>query len=260
MERVVEKTYTVQPILWLKRWADNLLSFRLKRPDSYRFEPGQFARLGLHLDAHEAHIWRAYSMCSAATDEYLEFYSILVPDGHFSSRLARLKVGANVMLHKTAMGFFMADRLPTGKNLWLLATGTGLAPYLSILQDPCLWQRFDHIVLAHSVRRTEELSYQDFIASVGDHPMWAEHGHKLKYLPIVTGNKQQGMLNERIPALLSNGRLELAADMLMSPEDSRFMICGNPAMVADTHRQLMKMGYRMSRQGTPGHLVLENGW
>lgn len=260
MDTAIEEKYTVQPILWLRRWADNLLSFRLRRPDAYRFEPGQFARLGLPLGDHGGQVWRAYSMCSAVTDEYLEFYSIVVPEGQFSSRLAQLQVGAEVMLDKKAMGFFLADRLPAGKDLWLLATGTGLAPYLSILQDSRQWRRFEHIVLAHCVRRAEELSYQDFIAALCEHPLWEEHGHKLQYLPIVTRDAPEGVLDERIPALLANGRLERAAGLSMSPEDSRFMICGNPAMVEDTHRQLMKMGYRMSRQSAPGHLVLENGW
>ncbi|POZ61110.1 ferredoxin--NADP(+) reductase [Chromobacterium alticapitis] len=243
----------------MKRWTDKLISFRLTRPAGFRFSPGQFARLGLPLE-HGGQVWRAYSMCSAAYDEHLEFYSIVVAEGQFSSRLARLQPGGQVMLDKRAMGFFEADRLPDGRDLWLLATGTGIAPYLSILKQPEVWHRFERIVLAHCVREAAELSFQDEIAELRDHPLWGEHGGKLQYLPVVTRNAPEGMLDQRIPALLASGELAARAGLDMSPEHSRFMLCGNPKMVEDTHRQLMKMGYRMTRQNAPGHIVLENGW
>ncbi|QEL57965.1 ferredoxin--NADP reductase [Chromobacterium paludis] len=255
----MQQKYTTETITDMKRWTDKLISFRLTRPAGFRFAPGQFARLGLPLETG-GQVWRAYSMCSAAYDEHLEFYSIVVPEGQFSSRLALLQPGGQVMLDKRAMGFFEADRLPDGRDLWLLATGTGIAPYLSILKQPEVWQRFERIVLAHCVREAEELSFQNEIAELRDHPLWGEHGGKLQYLPVVTRNAPAGMLSQRIPALLESGELAARAGLTMSPEHSRFMLCGNPKMVEDTHRQLMKMGYRMTRQNAPGHIVLENGW
>ncbi|WP_196782546.1 ferredoxin--NADP reductase [Chromobacterium paludis] len=259
LEAEMQQKYTTETITDMKRWTDKLISFRLTRPAGFRFAPGQFARLGLPLETG-GQVWRAYSMCSAAYDEHLEFYSIVVPEGQFSSRLALLQPGGQVMLDKRAMGFFEADRLPDGRDLWLLATGTGIAPYLSILKQPEVWQRFERIVLAHCVREAEELSFQNEIAELRDHPLWGEHGGKLQYLPVVTRNAPAGMLSQRIPALLESGELAARAGLTMSPEHSRFMLCGNPKMVEDTHRQLMKMGYRMTRQNAPGHIVLENGW
>ncbi|UTH76549.1 ferredoxin--NADP reductase [Chromobacterium sp. IIBBL 290-4] len=259
LEAEIQQKHTAETILAMRRWTDKLISFRLTRPAAYRFAAGQFARLGLPLE-QGGQVWRAYSMCSAEHDDFLDFYSIVVPEGQFSSRLARLQPGGQVMLDKRAMGFFQADRLPDGRDLWLLATGTGIAPYLSILQQPEVWRRFERIALVHCVRETAELSFQDEIAALRDHPLWHEHGHKLQYLPVATRDAPAGMLGQRIPALLDNGELAARAGMAMTPEHSRFMLCGNPKMVEDTHRQLMKMGYRMTRQNAPGHIVLENGW
>ena len=251
--------FTRQTILSLQRWSDKLLSFRLSRPESWRFVPGQFARLGLPLE-NGGMVWRAYSMTSASWDEHLEFFSIVVPDGLFTSRLARLQVGDEVLLDNKANGFFTVDRLPDGDDLWLLATGTGLAPYLSILQQPEVWQRFARIVLVHCVRDVSELAYRAEIAALRQHPLWQEWGERLQYVPVVTRHAEAGMLQQRIPALLASGELAEAAGLPLTVEHSRFMICGNPAMVEDTHRQLMKMGFRLSRLSAPGHLVLENGW
>lgn len=259
MTAPAEEKFTRQTILSLTRWSDKLLSFRLSRPESWRFVPGQFARLGLPLE-NGGMVWRAYSMCSANWDEYLEFFSIVVPDGLFTSRLTHLQLGDEVLLDNKANGFFTVDRLPDGEDLWLLATGTGLAPYLSILQQPGVWQRFAHIVLVHCVRDVSELAYREEIAALRQHPLWAECGERLQYLPVVTRAAEPGMLQQRIPALLASGELVVAAGLPLTVERSRFMICGNPAMVEDTHRQLMKMGFRLSRLSAPGHLVLENGW
>jgi ferredoxin--NADP+ reductase len=259
MAAPAEEKFTSQTILSLTRWSEKLFSFRLSRPESWRFVPGQFARLGLPLE-NGGMVWRAYSMTSASWDEYLEFFSIVVPDGLFTSRLARLQVGDEVLLDNKANGFFTVDRLPDGEDLWLLATGTGLAPYLSILQQPEVWQRFSRIVLVHCVRDASELAYRAEIAALRQHPLWQEWGERLQYIPVVTRQAEAGMLQQRIPALLASGELAAAAGLPLTVGQSRFMICGNPAMVEDTHRQLMKMGFRLSRLSAPGHLVLENGW
>ena len=251
--------YTAERILWKHHWTDRLMSIRLSRDPAFRFIPGQFARLGLQIPG-TGFIWRAYSIVSASWDEYLEFYSIVVPEGEFSPRLARLEVGDQLLVDKTAYGFFTANRFPDGEDLWLLATGTALGPYLSILHEATVWQRFRHIVLVHSVREAAELSYQPEIAALQRHPLWAEHGHKLQYLPVVTREAVPGALPRRIPAMLQDGTLERAAGLTLSPERSRIMICGSPQMVEDTHHLLKGMGYALSRLSAPAQLALENGW
>ncbi|SCK09507.1 ferredoxin--NADP reductase [Vogesella sp. LIG4] len=252
--------FSAERISWLHRWHDKLFSFRLTRPEGFRFTPGQFARLG-HALPDGGHVWRAYSMVSAPWDDYLEFYSIVVPGGQFTSRLAQQGVGDSVLLERKATGFFTADRLPDGEQLWLLATGTGLAPYLSILLQEDVWQRFEHIVLVHCVREVGELAYREEIAALREHPLHGDaYAHKLQYLPVVTREQVPGCLHERIPALLASGELAAAAGLVIDPEVSRFMICGNPRMVKDTYAQLQQMGCRLARLAAPGQVVLENGW
>lgn len=250
---------TVARILWMHRWSPRLLSFRLSREPGFRFVPGQFARLGL-LKENGAPVWRAYSMTSATWDEHLEFYSIVVPDGAFSSRLAQLSVGDEVMIERTANGFFTTDRFADGRDLWMLGTGTGLAPYLSILQDESTWQRFDRLILVHCARLAEDLAYRDEIAALRQHPLWAAQGHKLIYQPVVTRETAPGALHARIPELIRQGGLEAAVGLPFSDADSRFMICGSPDMVRDTHKALMERGFRLSRLAAPGHIAVENAW
>lgn len=250
---------TVARILWMHRWSPRLLSFRLSREPGFRFVPGQFARLGL-LKENGAPVWRAYSMTSATWDEHLEFYSIVVPDGAFTSRLAQLAVGDEVMIERTANGFFTTDRFADGRDLWMLGTGTGLAPYLSILQDESTWQRFDRLILVHCARLAEDLAYRDEIAALRQHPLWAAQGHKLIYQPVVTRETAPGALHARIPELIRQGGLETAVGLPFSDADSRFMICGSPDMVRDTHKALMERGFRLSRLAAPGHIAVENAW
>lgn len=252
------ETFSRERILALHRWNDKLISFRLSRPANFSFTPGQFARLGL--EQGSGYLWRAYSMVSAPWDETLEFFSIVVPQGQFSARLAAMQVGDEILLDARANGFFTADRLGGGRDLWLLATGTGLAPYLSILQQSELWQRFDAIRLVHGVSYAADLVYQQEIAALIQHPQRAEHSAKFGYLPIVTRATPPGMLGERLPALIASGALETAANLMFSPAHSRVMICGNPKMVAETFRALVGRGLALSRLQQPGQIVLENGW
>lgn len=254
-----EIKYSAERILSIRRWTDKLLTFRLTRPEAFRFTPGQFARLGLPQGEH-GQIWRAYSMTSASWDEHLEFYSIIVPNGQFTSMLDRLQAGDELLLDRQANGFFTTDRFPDGRDLWMLATGTGLAPYLSMLHDPKTWERFARLILIHSVRHVEELSYQPEIDALRQHPLWTKHRDKLRYLPVVTRDAPPHMLHERLPALIADGTLEHAAGCAFDPQHSRIMICGNPQMVADTHRLLIKMGYQLSRLKAPAQLAVENGW
>jgi ferredoxin--NADP+ reductase len=252
--------YTVETITELYTWASNLFSFKTTRSQSYRFIAGQFARLGVEGDNGDL-VWRAYSICSAPYDEFLEFYSIVVPDGAFTSRLAQLKIGDQVLVEKKNYGYLTTDRFECGRDLWLLSTGTGLAPFLSILQEFDTWEKYENIVLVHSVRYRHELAYQEFIHSFKENELFAEYAHKLKYVPAVTRDQaERSMLNDRITNLLTNGELEAHVGLPINRERSRVMICGNPDMVQETRQILTDRGLTVSLRGKPGNLAVENYW
>ncbi|MGB5064545.1 MAG: ferredoxin--NADP reductase [Candidatus Competibacter sp.] len=252
--------YTVETITEIRTWASNLFSFKTTRSQSYRFIAGQFARLGVE-DDHGDLVWRAYSICSAPYDDFLEFYSIVVSDGAFTSRLSQLKVGDPVLVEKRNYGYLTTDRFECGRDLWLLSTGTGLAPFLSILQEFDPWEHYENIVLVHSVRYRHELAYEEFIDSFKENELFAGHAHKLKYVQVVTRDQvERSALNGRITRLLSNGELEAHVGLPIDPERSRVMICGNPDMVQETRDLLTGRGLTLSLRGKPGNLAVENYW
>jgi ferredoxin--NADP+ reductase len=251
--------FTVERITHWWRWAPNLFSFRTTRHRGFRFAPGQFARIGLP-GADGKLLWRAYSIVSAPYDEHLEFYSILVPEGEFTPRLATLGEGDEVLVDKTNYGFLTTDRFEAGRDLWMLASGTGLAPFLSILGDPAVWQAYQHIILVHSVRYGHELAYQDTISRFAEHPLVAPFARRLRYLPVVTREQVEGALPSRITTLIEDGRLQARAGIDLDPEHSRVMVCGNPQMVEDLRALLSDRGLRTSRRGNPGQMAFENYW
>src|SRR5690606_33708797 len=179
------------------------------------------------------------SMVSAPHDEFLDFFSIVVPDGEFTSELSRLKVGDELLIDKQAFGFLTLDRFPDGRDLWLLATGTRLAPFLSILQGFEAWERFERIILVYSVREARELAYQSLIAELPQREYLEGLGHKLTYWPRVTREQVPGAVIGRSSRLVEDGELERAAGRILPPEHSRVMLCGSPQMVEDT-RQVLK--------------------
>lgn len=248
-----------ETITWIRPWTDHLFSFRTTRPRSFRFVAGQFARLGVTKASGDV-VWRAYSMVSGPYDEYLEFYSIVVPGGEFTSELAHLKVGDGLLIDRQSHGFLTLDRFAGGRHLWLLSTGTGIAPFLSILADPTTWDRFDRIILVHSVRIAAELAYRDEIHALRENPLYADVFNKLSYLPVVTREHVEGMASERLTALIGSGELEDRAGLRFDLDDSRIMLCGNPEMVDDTRRCLKARGFRTSRQSSPGQIAVENYW
>jgi ferredoxin--NADP+ reductase len=259
--------YTEQRITWIRRWTDHLFSFRITRDAGYRFKPGQFARLGLYRDdgpKGPRYVWRAYSIASADYDEFLEFYSIVVPDGDFTTRLASLRVGDTLLIEKQSYGFLTLDRFEGGRDLWLLSSGTGIAPFISILHDLHAWDRYERLILVHSVRHANELAYRDTVSSLRAHEVFGEHlaarPDALVYVPIVTRARIGGLLNARIPALLASGALQARAGVELDPQRSRIMICGNPEMVDDVRHHLQLAGYRVSRRGDPAHMAVENYW
>ena len=266
-------------------WTPNLFSFTVSRPDSFKFTAGQFVRLGVNPsqlkyykqlsavadtddDDEELNetlnedIFRAYSIVSSPFDEILEFFSIVIPDGAFTSQLQHLEVGDELLLNTMPFGFLTLARYqkPLPKDLWLLATGTGLAPFLSMLQDLKTWEDYEHIVLAYSARSTEELAYIDKIESLQeDFGSLVDNPAKLIFIPIVTREAVEGALTERLPKLLLDGTLQERAGIALDVDSTHVMLCGNPDMVEDTKETLKSLGLVMNRRGE-GNIAVENYW
>lgn len=256
---VGEEKFTREKLLEVHTLTQKLFTLRISRAAGFRFRAGQFARLGVRKPSGSI-VWRAYSMVSAPHDEYLEFLSIVVPQGEFTSELSQLQVGDEILVDKQAFGFLTLDRFADGRDLWLLSTGTGLAPFLSILQDMEAWERFEHIVLVYSVRESAELAYQDMIHGLAQRDYLEGLGHKLIYVPIVTREPLDGALQGRITQLIEDGCLEQVAGLKLEPEHSRIMLCGNPQMIEDTRLLLKSRNLELSLVRKPGQVAVENYW
>jgi ferredoxin--NADP+ reductase len=252
--------YTTETITDVRPWTESLFSFRTTRDRGYRFVPGQFARLGVRGREGGEVVWRAYSIASAHYDEHLEFFSVVVPGGAFTSRLAKLREGDSILVERRSYGFLTTDRFEGGRDLWMLATGTGLAPFLSILHDFNTWEHYENLVLVQSVRTQSELAYEDLIRGFDAAEYYAEHAKKLRYVRIVTREPVEGTLRDRVTKLIASGVLEENVGLKLDHDRSRIMLCGNPEMVEDSRKILTGRGYRMSRRADPGHLAVENYW
>ena len=274
-----DNTQTVT-VLSKTTWTPNLFSFTVSRPDSFKFTAGQFVRLGVnpsHLnyykqqgeagndvsnDALNEDIFRAYSIVSSPFDEVLEFFSIVIPNGAFTSQLQHLAVGDELLLNTMPFGFLTLARYqkPLPKDLWLLATGTGLAPFLSMLQDLKTWEDYEHIILAYSARSIEELAYVDKIKSLQeDFGSLVDNPAKLIFIPVVTREPIEGALTERLPKLLLDGTLQERAGIALDVDSTHVMLCGNPDMVEDTKETLKSLELVMNRRGE-GNIAVENYW
>ena len=251
--------FTRQTLLEVNPLTPSLFTLRTTRDKGFRFRAGQFTKLGV-TKADGSTVWRAYSVVSSPYDEFLEFFSIVVPGGEFTSELSRLKVGDTLMVERQAYGYLTLDRFIDGRDLWLLATGTGVAPFLSILQEFEVWEKFERIVLVYSAREVRELAYQDLIADLTQREYLAEYAHKLTYIPIVTREEVPDTLNGRITTLIESGELERAAGVQLSPEHSRVMLCGNPQMIDDTRKLLKERNLQLSLTRRPGQVAVENYW
>jgi len=261
-------------------WTPNLFSFTVSRPDSFKFTAGQFVRLGVNPSqlkyyqqqgetsdkvsdtALDEDVFRAYSIVSSPFDEVIEFFSIVIPDGAFTSQLQHLQVGDELLLNTMPFGFLTLARYqkPLPKDLWLLATGTGLAPFLSMLQDLKTWEDYEHIVLAYSARSLDELAYVEKIESLQeDFGTLVDNPAKLIFIPIVTREPVEGALSERLPKLLLEGTLQARAGVALDIDTTHAMLCGNPDMVEDTKEALKTLGLVMNRRGE-GNIAVENYW
>jgi ferredoxin--NADP+ reductase len=252
--------YSTEKVLSVNHWNDTLFSFKTTRQDGLRFENGQFVMIGLEVDGRP--LARAYSVASPNYDEHLEFLSIKVQDGPLTSRLQYIKVGDELLVSRKPTGTLVIHDLKPAKNLYLFSTGTGLAPYMSLIQDIEVYDRFEKVILVHGVRKVDDLAYKDFIEKelpinefFGD-----EVKNKLIYYPTVT---REAFKNEgRLTDLIKSGKLfkDIGLEK-MNPVDDRAMICGSPEMLKDTQDLLDSMNFKVSpRIGEPGDYVIEHAF
>jgi ferredoxin--NADP+ reductase len=247
-------------VLKVHHWNDTLFSFRTTRSPALRFHNGHFVMLGLPVEGKP--LLRAYSVASANHDEHLEFLSIKVPNGPLTSRLQHLKEGDEVIVGRKPVGTLVIHDLKPGKHLYLMATGTGLAPFMSIIQDPETYERFDKVVLIHGVRWVSELAYADFIENeLPNHEFLGDLlKDKLVYYPTVT--REPFRHTGRLTELLASGKLNDDIGLpRLDPAVDRAMICGSTSMLADSCKLLDGLGFHVSpRQGEPGDYVIERAF
>ncbi|WP_150912948.1 ferredoxin--NADP reductase [Marinobacter halotolerans] len=242
----------------VRHWNDTLFSFTTTRDPGFRFKNGHFTMIGLETDGKP--LMRAYSIASANYEEELEFFSIKVQDGPLTSRLQKIEVGDEIMVSRKPTGTLIADNLLPGKNLWMISTGTGLAPFISIIKDPEIYEAFDNVIVTHGVRYKSELAYQDEIEDLPNNEFFGEMvDGKLKYYPTVT--REDFRNTGRLTDAMESGKL--TSDLGLPDfdlENDRFMVCGSPAMLKDTCAILDRMGFQEARQGHQGHYVIERAF
>ena len=246
-------------VLSVHHWTDRLFSFTVTRDPGFRYQSGQFAMIGLEVDGRP--LLRAYSMVSPHYEPTLEFLSIKVPDGPLTSRLQSIQRGDTILVGRKASGTLLLQNLLPGKRLYLLGTGTGLAPFMSIVQDPDVYEMFEKVILVHGCRQVQELAYQERLSKdLHQHEWLGEQvARQLAYFPTVT---REPFVNQgRIPELLES---EAFFAQLGVPkpdlETDRFMLCGSPAMLKDTVRVLEEAGFTEGNMSHPGHYVIERAF
>jgi ferredoxin--NADP+ reductase len=248
-----------ETVLSVHHWTDRLFSFTTTRDPALRFSNGHFTMIGLKLEGKP--LLRAYSIVSANYEEHLEFLSIKVPDGPLTSRLQHIQAGDTIIVGKKPTGTLLCDYLLPGKRLYMLATGTGLAPFMSIVRDPDTYDRFEQVVLVHGVREVDELAYHDLLGKqLPEHEFLGELVRdKLKYYPTVT---REAFVNQgRITELIESGKLfedlQLPA---FNPREDRVMICGSPGMLKELKGMLEARGFQEGNTTRPGDFVIERAF
>ncbi len=252
-------------VLDVRHWNDTLFSFKTTRDSALRFRNGHFVMIGLpaaDTDNGGRPLMRAYSIASANYEDHLEFFSIKVENGPLTSRLQHLKPGDDIIVSRKPTGSLLLDDLLPGKRLYMLATGTGLAPFLSLIRDPDAYERFEKIVLVHGVRQVADLAYHDYLThDLPQHEFLGELvREKFVYYP--TATREPFRNNGRLTELIQSAKLfEDIGVPSFSPDDDRVMICGSPTMLADTRQLLDARGFIVSPHiGTPGHYVFERAF
>ena len=251
---------TAETVTSVTHWDEFLFSFRMTRPPSFRFHAGEFVMLGLMHG--ERPLLRAYSMASPTWDDELEFLSIKVADGPLTSRLQKIVPGDQVLLGKKPTGTLVADALLPGKRLFMLATGTGLAPFMSVAREPDIYERFEQLIVVHSVRYVIDLAYRDMLeARLVDDPLIGEQAaRQFHYVPTVT--RDQFRNQGRIGDLIETGRLfdNVDGPARFDPETDRVMMCGSMAMIKDFAARFKALGFAEGAHSHPGHFVIERAF
>ncbi|WP_439478561.1 ferredoxin--NADP reductase [Brevundimonas sp.] len=250
-------------ILWTRRWTDRLFSFAVERPEGFRFRSGEFIMLGLAAPGGAGKpIFRAYSIASPNWADELEFFSIQVPDGPLTSRLGQLVAGDRILLGRKPTGTLVLDALTGGRRLFLIASGTGLAPWLSVLRDPDTWERFDQVVVTHTVRKVQELAYRTFLKrDLFDDPLVGDLAQgRLFYYPTVTREpfERPGRITSRIASGILFSDLGLSSGF--DPATDRAMLCGSTAMIREVAALLEQAGLAEGSNAAPGDYVLERAF
>lgn len=251
--------FQTETVLSVRHWTDTLFSFTATRDPGFRFQSGQFAMIGLEVDGRP--LMRAYSMASANHEEELEFFSIKVPNGPLTSRLQQIKEGDQILVGRKATGTLIAGNLIPGKRLLLLSTGTGLAPFASLIKDPEIYDIYESIVLVHGCRQIPELAYgEQLVEGLRDHEFLGDLiRDKLHYYPTVT--REPFRNRGRVTDLIASGQLfDDLGQSGLDLESDRVMLCGNPAMLAELPAMLSARGFREGNHSEPGHFVVEKAF
>jgi len=266
----MSSAFGTETVLDVRHWTDDYFSFTTTRDDGFRFENGQFVMIGLEMpqdDGSLRPLLRAYSIASANWEEQLEFFSIKVPNGPLTSRLRHVQPGDGVLIGRKPTGTLLISDLHPGRNLYLLGTGTGFAPWLAIIKDPATYERFERVVLCHGVRNAHDLAYRDYIVNeLPQHEYLGEQiARQLLYYPAVSrepfefaGRDHRGRLTQ----LMADGRMmEQLGLAPLDPEHDRAMVCGSPQMLADFRALLDGRGFTAApRIGVPGQYVFERAF
>jgi len=253
---------SVEKVLSVKHWNEHLFSFTITRPASFRFRSGEFVMIGLQGDNGKP-LLRAYSVASPAYAEELEFLSIKVPEGPLTSKLQQIREGDEIYLGRKPTGTLVTDALKPGRRLFMLGTGTGLAPWMSIIRDPDVYDLFNHIVVVHSVRRVSDLAYREVLESkLAEDPLVdTAAAEQLSYVPTVT--REEFHTRDRINVLIEDGRLFVdgaAQPPRFDPEHDRIMLCGSMAMIKETAELLESLGFTEGSNAHPGDYVIERAF
>lgn len=234
-----------------RHWTEALFSLRVEGVP-LSFQAGQFVRIALDIDGQR--VARPFSFVNPPHDTKHEFYGIVVPEGLLSPRLGRLAPGDTLYLARNPAGFLVLSEVPDAQTLWLISTGTGIAPFLSILRTDAPWKRFKAVVLVHAVRHAKELAYRELAGE-----LVAAKGGQFRYVTLVSREAHAGSLAGRIPAAIADGRLEERAQARLDPS-AHAMLCGNPDMLKDVQAVLAARGMRKHRRRVPGHVTVESFW
>ncbi len=258
------RSVNTETVTKVHHWNDTLFSFRTTRERSLTFESGQFVMIGL--EVNDRPLLRAYSVASAHYDEELEFFSIKVPDGALTSKLQKIEVGDKVLVSTRPTGTLVPGQLIPGKRLYLLSTGTGLAPFLSVIQDPEIYEQYEHIILVHGTRWVSELTYQSLICDeLPNNEFFGDLvTQKLIYYPTVTreeytfnGESRTGRITDLLTSQTLTNNINMPA---IDPEHDRFMLCGNNDMLQDLMTILNESGFSKANSRSQGHYVIEQAF